>query len=109
MPLTSPPGKTSSHRIFVFLNSRGKGLEFGKVAVFYLGQPGIEGLSRAAAQHLGKLLNQVIGQIDFQVDLTELDERLLLLDTQLFRAAKKETGKRLVVGSEEEGSSMRRL
>ena len=88
--VTDPPGKTSSHRLFVFLNSRGKGLQFGKGAVFYLGQPGIEGLSRAAAQHLGKLLNQLIGQIDFQVDLTEVDERLLLRDTQLFRAAKKQ-------------------
>jgi hypothetical protein len=36
----------------------------GELAVCYLVKPGIEVLSRASAQHLGKLLNQVIGQID---------------------------------------------
>jgi len=41
-------------------------------------------------QHLDKLLNQLIGQIDFWVDLTELDECLLLLNTQFLRATKKE-------------------
>jgi hypothetical protein len=53
-------------------------------------KPGIEELSCACAQHLDKLLNQVIGQIDFWVDLTELDQRFLLLSTQFFRATKKE-------------------
>ena len=77
-PVIDPPGEASSHGVFIFLDPRGKGLEFGKVTVFYLGQPGIKVLSRAAAQHLRKLLNQVIGQIDFWVDLTEFDERFLL-------------------------------
>src|SRR5713226_2498932 len=66
-----PPGETSSHGIFVFLHSSSKGLEFGKVAAFHLGQPGIEVLSCACAQHLGKLLNQLISQIDFRADQTE--------------------------------------
>src|SRR6266571_1321189 len=86
-----PPGETSSHRVFVFLNSSGKGLEFGKFAAFYLSQPGIKEFSRAGAQHPRKLLNQIIGLINFRVDLTEFDERLLLLGTQLSRAAKKYT------------------
>src|SRR5712692_1835747 len=88
--ITDPPGQTSSHRIFVFLNSRGKGLEIGKFAALHLSQPDIEVLCSACAQHLGKLLNQVIGQINFRVDLTECDERLLFLDTQLFRVAKEQ-------------------
>jgi hypothetical protein len=49
-------------------------------------------LSRASAQHLGKLLNQVIGQTDLQVKLTKLGQRFLLLDTEFFRATKKEKG-----------------
>ena len=61
-PVIDPPGKTGSHRLFVFLYSNGKGLEFGKVAALHLGQPWIEEFSPAAAQHLGKLLNQVIRQ-----------------------------------------------
>ncbi|SRR6266487_3629298 len=88
--IVDPPGETSSHRIFVFLDPSSKGLEFGKLAAFYLVQPGIEALSSACAQHVGKLLNKIIGQIDFCVDLTELDQCLLILDTQFFRATKKE-------------------
>ena len=40
---------------------------------------------------MGKLLNQIIGQIDFWVHLTELAK--LLLDKQFFRATKKEEGR----------------
>src|SRR5258706_2893781 len=85
-----PPGETSSHAVFVFLHPSRKRLECSKVALFYLAKPGIEMLSRACAQHLRKLLHQVIGQIDFWVDLTELAKLLLLLDTQLLRATKQE-------------------
>ena len=62
-----------------------KRLEFRKVTAFHLGKPGIEVFSGAGAQHLGKLLHQVIGQINFWVDLTELAKLLLLLDTQFLR------------------------
>jgi hypothetical protein len=44
-------------------------------------------------QHLRKLLNQVISQIDFWVDLAEPAKLLLLLNTQLRRATKKEEGR----------------
>ena len=90
--VTDPPGETSSHGIFVFLDPSGKGLEFGKFAALHSGKPGIEVLSGACAQHLDKLLHQVIGSVDFWVDLTELDQCLLLLDTQFFRATKKQEG-----------------
>ncbi len=85
-----PPGETSSHGVFVFLHPSRKRLEFRKVTLFHLVKPGIEMLTCACAQHLRKLLHQVIGQINFRVDLTEFDERLLLLDAQLFWAAKKQ-------------------
>ncbi len=69
--VVDPPGETSSHCIFVFLDPSRKGLEFGKLAACYFVQPSIEVLSGAGAQHLGKLLHQLIGQSDFRVDLTE--------------------------------------
>jgi hypothetical protein len=56
-------------------------------------------LSRACAQHLGKLLNQIIDPIDFRVDLTKLDQYLLFLDAQFFRAMKKQE-RRLPWGSQ---------
>jgi hypothetical protein len=87
-----PPGETSSYGVFVFLHSLSKRLQFGKVATFHLLKPGIKMLSCARAQHLCKLLNQVIGPLDFWVDLTELAKLLLLLDTQFFRAPKKQKG-----------------
>ena len=89
-PVTDPPGETSSHGIFVFLDRSPKGLQFGKFAAGYLGQPGVEAFSSAVAQHLGKLLNQVIGQLDLRVKLTKLSQRFLFLDTEFFRTTKKE-------------------
>ncbi len=86
--ITPLPGETISHGVFVFLDASGKGLEFGKLAAFHLGQPGIEEFSRPCAQHSRKLLNQVISQIDFRMDLTECDECLLLLGTEFFRAVR---------------------
>lgn len=80
-----PPGEASSHGIFVFLDSRGKRLEFRQLAACYLVKPGIEVFSSAGAQHLGKLLNQVIGQIDLWVKLTKFGQHFLLFGTQFFR------------------------
>jgi hypothetical protein len=44
-----PPGEPSSYRLLVFLNSCGKGLEFGDFALVHLSQPGIEAFSQALA------------------------------------------------------------
>jgi hypothetical protein len=88
--IIDPPGKTGPHRVFVLLYSRSKRLEFGKFAALHLIKPVIKLLSGTCAQHLGKLLNQVIGPIDFRVHLTEFGQRLLLLDTQFFRATKQQ-------------------
>ncbi len=87
-----PPGQTSSHGIFVFLDSSGKRLEFRQLAACYLVKPSIEVLSRAGAQHLGKLLHQVIGQIDLRVKLTKPGQRFLLFGAQFFRPTKKQEG-----------------
>ena len=91
-PVIDPPGETSSHGLFVFLDPSSKGLEFGKLTALHLLKPAIKALSAAGAQHVGKLLHQVIGPIDFWVDLAELDQGLLLLDTQFFRVTKKQEG-----------------
>ena len=90
--ITDPPGETGSHGIFVFLYASSKGLQFGQFAAFHLIKPAIKVLSGAVSQHLGKLLNQIVGPIDFWADLTEFGHGLLLLDTQFFRATKKEEG-----------------
>ncbi len=62
--VVDPPGETGSHCVFIFLNPRGKGLEFRQFTAFYLGQPSIKEFSGAGAQHPRKLLNQLISQID---------------------------------------------
>jgi hypothetical protein len=90
--VADPPGESGSHRVFVFLDPSSKGLEFGKVAAFYLGQPGIKLLSRAGAHHPRKLLDQIIGQIDLRGDLTKPGQHFLLLDTDFFRTTKKQEG-----------------
>src|SRR6266851_1934810 len=84
-----PPGEPCSHRLFVFLDSCGKGLEFGDAALVHLGQPTIKALSQALTEHLGELLDQIIGQIDFGMELAKHEQGLLLLSTQFFRATKK--------------------
>src|ERR1700730_16043306 len=92
-PIVDRPGEAISHCIFVFLHPRSKGLEFGKVALFHLGEPSIEEFSCARAQHLGELLNQVIGPLNFWIDLTEFGQRLLFLSPELFRTTKKDEGR----------------
>src|SRR5260370_26603513 len=40
--IVDPPGETSSHCVFVFLDPSSKGLEFWKIAAVHLGKPGLE-------------------------------------------------------------------
>src|SRR6266480_4432813 len=87
------PSETSSHRIFVFLDPTSKGLQLREMAVFYLSQPRLEALcSCACAHHLSKLLNQVIGPIDFWMDQAEPANLLPFLDVELLRTTKQEEG-----------------
>ena len=58
-----PPGEPCSHRLFVFLDSCSKGLEFGKLAALDLSQPAIEAIPSPILEHLDELLQQIIGQI----------------------------------------------
>jgi hypothetical protein len=76
----------------VFFDRSPKGLEFGQIAALHASKPGIQVLSGAGTQHLGKLLHQVIGQLDFWVDLTQIVKLLLLLALQFFRATNKQEG-----------------
>jgi hypothetical protein len=92
-PVIDRPSEAISHRVFVFLNTSSKGLEFGQVALFHLGEPGIKETSGTCAYHLGKLLNQVIGLLNFWIDLTELGQRFLLFNPEFFRTTKKEEGR----------------
>jgi len=87
--IIDPPGETISHRVFVFLDPSSKGLKFRKGAALHLGKPGIKTLSGTRAQHLCKLLNEIIGLIDLRMELAKL---LLLLDMQFFWAMKEEKG-----------------
>src|SRR5258708_4420446 len=84
-----PPGEPCSHRLFVFLDSCDKGLEFWDSTLVHLGEPTIEALSQALTEHLGELLDQVIGQIDFGMELAKHEQGLLLFSTQFFRSTKK--------------------
>jgi hypothetical protein len=60
--IVDPPGEPGSHRLFVFLDSKGLGLEFREAALAHLGQPPIKALSQALTQHLDELLDQLIGE-----------------------------------------------
>src|SRR6266446_77152 len=48
--------------------------------------------SQALVQHLSKLLDQVIGQIDFGMELAKHEQGLLLFTTEFFRSTKKKEG-----------------
>src|SRR5258707_7820715 len=79
-----PPGETSSHGVFVFLHPSRKRLEFRKGALFHLVKPGIKMLTCACTQHLRKLLNQVIGQINFGLILQGLTSVSCFLTRNVF-------------------------
>src|SRR5260370_42362440 len=70
-PVIDPPGETSSHGIFVFLNPSSKRLEIGKLTALHLHKPAIKALSATGAQHAGKQQHQVLGPIDFWANLAE--------------------------------------
>jgi len=65
-------------------------LKLGKVAALHLSEPSIQVFSLASAEHVSKLLNKVIRQINFWVNLTKFGKRLLLFNTQLFWGAKEQ-------------------
>src|SRR5437660_653777 len=87
--VSDPPAEPGSHRLFVFLDSCDKGLEFWDSPLVHLGEPTIEALSQALPEHLGELLDQVIGQIDFGMELAKHEQGLLLFSTPFFRSTKK--------------------
>ena len=52
--------------------------------------PSVELFAGARAQHLGKLLNEVVGQIDFWMKLPKRDERFLFICLQFSRPTEEE-------------------
>ena len=70
-PVIDGPDQAISHRLLVFLDPCGKGLQLGKFAAVHLSEPAIELLSSTGSQHLSELLNQVLGQIHFGMDLAQ--------------------------------------
>src|SRR5258708_40343806 len=55
-------------------------------------QPRIELLACACAQHQGKLLHKVVGQIDLWMQAAKHGKRFLLFHLEVFRSTKKEEG-----------------
>ena len=58
--VSDPPAEPGSHRLFVFLDSCSKGLEFWKVAALYLSQPTIEAIPSPIMEHLDELRARLI-------------------------------------------------
>jgi len=74
--------KTCDDRRFVSFNTHNKALEFADLAGSDWLKPSVELFACARAQHLGKLLNEVVGQIDFWMKLPKRDERFLFICLQ---------------------------
>jgi hypothetical protein len=88
-------GQPCHHCGLVSLNTGSKPLQFTNLARFDLLKPGVQPFSGACPQHLGKLLNQVVGQLNLWVKVSEGDERLLFIGIQVFRPTKKKESRRL--------------
>ncbi len=84
--------QASRDRRFVSFNPSNKALEFGDLAVNHLGQPGVKVFSCASAQHLSKLLNEVVGQVHFWMALAKPENGPLLLFVQVFRPPQEQKG-----------------
>jgi len=78
--------------IFVSFNPLHKTLQFRYLAGESLSEPVIKVFSLASAQHLSKLLNEIVGQVHFRMTLTKLTNRFLLLCVQLFWSGEEEEG-----------------
>src|SRR6266849_1117688 len=78
------------HRRFIAFDSRDETLEFGDLASYSFGQPGIKIFPCACAQHLGKLLNEIIRQVQFWMALAELENGPSFLVIQVFRPPQEE-------------------
>jgi hypothetical protein len=71
------PGETRPHGGLVFLDTRGKGLAFGKAALCDLGQPGISTVSFSPVEHGSEVLNEGIRTCEGRAGLTERCQILL--------------------------------
>ena len=65
------------HGCFVTFHASYKALQLANLAGFHTAEPIIELFSCASAQHVSKLLDQLIRLIDFRMQRPKLSERLL--------------------------------
>jgi hypothetical protein len=79
------------HCGLVSLNTGSKPLQFTNLARSGLLKPSVQPFSGPCTQHLGKLLNQGVGQLNLWIEVSEGDERFLFIGLQVFRPTKKES------------------
>src|SRR5712691_1861486 len=77
---------------FISLHPSHKAPQFGDLTLLGFDKPGVKLLSCARAQHLGKLGNELINQLHFEMALTKLEESLPLLLVQVFISSQEEEG-----------------
>jgi hypothetical protein len=72
-------GQSCRHCSLVSLNTGSKPLQFTNLARSGLLKPSVQPFSGTRAQHLGKLLNEVVSQLNLWIELSEGDERFLFI------------------------------
>src|SRR5262249_16211770 len=85
-------GEPRHHSGLISFNTQNKALQFADLADSCFLKPGIELLSCPCAQHLCKLLDQVIGEIHFCMALAKLEKGFLFFFIQIFRPSQKQEG-----------------
>src|SRR5690242_15587594 len=88
------PRQARLHCRFLAFNAQHETEEGADLAAPDLLSPGIELLASPRAQHLDKLLDQVIGRIDLWMKLSEQSKCVLFLCVQILGPTKKEKGGR---------------
>src|SRR5437588_7220389 len=89
LPITPREDQARLNCLNVLPDAVGKGMKILDWTRQDRGKPGVELASCAGAHHLGKLLDELVSQSYFFMDLTELFKRVLLSCCQLFRPTKK--------------------
>ena len=93
-PIAFGPRQARLHCRFLAFNAQHETEEGADLAAPDLLSPGIELLASPRAQHLDKLLDQVIGRIDLWMKLSEQSKCVLFLCVQILGPTKKEKGGR---------------
>src|SRR5690348_16110530 len=87
-------GQSCEYGCFVPLNTLDKPLQFTDLTRASALKLSIKLFSGPHAQHLGKLLNKVVGPFDLWIELFEGDECLLFISRKGFKLTKEEKSRR---------------